>query len=77
MDILSVIVVLCALVALASPVWLCYVNKADEESYTDRLDIHVIANTVLELRRNDSTETIVLVWRNPRQYYLNSYGLIP
>lgn len=49
----SVIVVVLALVALVSPVWLCFMPKADEEnqlpSYDDRLE-HI---TVLIMQEKD------------------------
>lgn len=50
MDFMSVFVVLAALVALASPIWVRYVvDKSDTEVYTDRL-----ADTVNFIQREQN-----------------------
>lgn len=54
MDFMSVIVVLAALVALASPLWVGYVvDKSESSDYTDRL-----ANTINFIQRESNPNVL-------------------
>lgn len=74
MDIMSIVVTLVALVALASPLWVGLIDTADEQSYTDRRVPDLVAMDAAELELR--MLILEMSRRNPRQQYRNSQYLL-
>lgn len=74
MDILSIVVTIVALVALSTPLWVGFIDRVDEKSYTDRPVPALIAVDAAEVELR--MLILMLARRNPRQHSLNSPCLL-